>query len=167
MLKLRGDTLVPDPLPAHTHAARTHMLAHTHGFSPSRGLRPRLGSKPVPHYACPADPIPAPEPLLRRRSSWQLHTHSLAPPLLASAGQSTTRCKRADCRARRCNANVMQGAPHRPTRHRTSATLVGHGCREAPDPRLVRCAAFPSWEPWRAALLHRGYSKRAAAPCSF
>ena len=100
--------------PAHTH---TRMLARTHGFSPSRGLRPRLGSKPVPHYACAADPIPAPGPLPWRRSSSQRHSHSLG-PAHACLGRSIKHVlQEAGSRARRCNASVARGAPHRPSRH--------------------------------------------------
>ena len=169
MWKPRGDTRVPDPLPcthAHTH---TRMLARTHGFSPSRGLRPRLGSKPVPHYACAADPIPAPGPLPWRRSSSQRHPHSLG-PARACLGRSIKHVLQEGWLSRktlqRKRGSGCASPPLSPLR--TPTLSLGHGSREA-SPTLGKSGVPPSppWEPWRAALLHRGYSKRAAAPRSF
>lgn len=152
--------------PAHTH---TPMLAHTHGFSPLRGLRPRLGSKPVPHYACPADPIPAPGPLPWRRSSSQRHSHSLG-PALACLGRSIKHVLQEGWLSRktlpRKHGSGCASPPHSPL-HTPNSLFRARQQGGVSNPRSVRCAAFPPWEPWRAALLHRGYSKRAAAPRSF
>jgi hypothetical protein len=66
------------------------------------------------------------------------------PPSLASAGQSSTCCKRAGSRARRCHANMARGAPRRPTRHCTPPTLsLGHGSRAA-SPTLGQSGVPPS-----------------------
>ena len=66
------------------------------------------------------------------------------PPMLASAGRSSTCCKRAGSRARRCNASVARGAPHRTAPLATAhPNSLGHGSREA-SPTLGKSGVPPS-----------------------
>ena len=127
--------------PAHTH---TRMLARTHGFSPSRGLRPRLGSKPVPHYACAADPIPAPGPLPWRRSSSQRHSHSLG-PAHACLGRSVKHVLQEGWLSRKTLQRKRgSGCASPPLSPLHTPTLsLGHGSREA-SPTLGKSGVPPS-----------------------
>ena len=129
--------------PAHTH---TRMLARTHGFSPSRGLRPRLGSKPVPHYACAADPIPAPGPLPWRRSSSQRHppqprTRPCLPRQVDQARAARGLALAQDAATQAWLGVRLTAPPYSPLR--TPTLSLGHGSREA-SPTLGKSGVPPS-----------------------
>ena len=98
--------------PAHTHT-RTHACSRARTAFHLRGASV-LALAVNPCHIMPARPI---QSLLRGpcpgagRPRSDTPTAS-DPPVLASAGQSSTCCKRAGSRARRCNASVARGAPH-------------------------------------------------------